>query len=285
MKTISYVLLITALVALGNALPGKAANEVVLNAKQVNSARDIEAAIDTATDHGTRPGVVTLDGRQGRFEYTGDDRSINIYYSNVTLRSLNEAIISNCADGVFFDNVTAHNVTVEGLVFFCTGCGVAANNLGPHHHAVIRNNFFRTGSFPIEILQGDDWTITGNRLETHSDGIHLYETGGTTIRNNNIQAYVGVLLYHSGYDNTVSNNVITATWQGVVLSGKTLRNKVTANKMFHIQDAGIAFTDIVTWNQVTGNQVTCSPEAECVAVRADPINYEQNKIVGNKLMK
>jgi hypothetical protein len=79
MKKFAIFLIIAALFTLGNAPQGKTAAEVVLNASQVTSARDIEMAIDTATANGTRPGIVTLDGSQGKFIYTGDDRSINLY--------------------------------------------------------------------------------------------------------------------------------------------------------------------------------------------------------------
>jgi len=68
--------------------PTRGVKEVVLTASQVASARDIEEAIDQATDYGTHPGIVTLDAREGDFFYTEPDRSINIYCAGVTLRSL-----------------------------------------------------------------------------------------------------------------------------------------------------------------------------------------------------
>ena len=287
MKKIVYLLIVAMLVTLGSAPMGKATSEVVLNASQVTSALDIEHAIDTATAYGTRPGIVTLDGSKGKFEYTGDDRSINLYYSNITLRSFNHATIGNCDDGVFFDDFTVNNILIEGVAFACLGGhAVYAPFLGQHHYVTLRNNYFESGFFPaIDILQGDYWTIKGNQILSLGTGIYLNETGGTLIRNNEIQANIGIVLHHSGYDNIVSQNYITAWWQGIVLSGKTLRNKVTANKMYRIQDSGIVFTDIVAWNQVTGNQITCWPGITCTAVTADPINYDQNNIVGNKVVR
>jgi len=287
MKKISYILILALFVTLGNAPMSRTTAEVTLNASQVTSARDIEQAIDTATAYGTRPGIVTLDGSKGKFEYTGDDRSINIYYSNITIRSFNWATIGNCDDGVFFDDVTANNILIEGVELVClNGHAVYAPFLGKHHFVTLRNNYFESGSAPaINLLQGDYWTITGNQILSMGTGIYLNETGGTLIRKNFIQAYIGVELFNSGYDNIVSNNNITAWHQGVVLSGKTLRNKITANRMFRIQDAGIVFTDIVAWNQVTSNQITCWPGVTCTAVIADPINYDQNKIAGNKILK
>jgi hypothetical protein len=54
-------------------------NVETLTANQVVGANDIEAAIQRATLEGTRPGTVILDGRNGPFVYTVDDRSINIF--------------------------------------------------------------------------------------------------------------------------------------------------------------------------------------------------------------
>jgi len=287
MSKLSILLVIAALFTLGNGPMAAAANEVVLDASQVTSAPDIELAIETATANGTRPGIVTLDSSKGKFEYTGDDRSINITYSNITLRSLNGATIGNCADGVFFDEVTANHIVIEGIRFVCPeGHAVIAPTLAQHHYGILRNNYFETGPNPaVYLLQGDYWTITGNQILSLGTGIFMNETGGTIIRNNRIQANVGVELYNSGYDNTVSKNTITAYWQGVVLSGKTLRNTITGNRMGRIQDSGIVFVDIVAWNRVTNNRIACWPGVKCTAVTADPVNYEQNKIAGNKIVK
>ena len=287
MKKLTYLLVIATLFTLGNAPMSMAIPEITLDASQVTSARDIEMAIDFVTDYGSHPGIVTLDEGKGKFEYTGDDRSINIYYSNVTLRSLNRATIGNCDDGVFFDDMIANNIVIEGVAFVCLGGhSVYAPFLSQHHFVTLRNNYFETGEHPaIAILQGDYWIITRNQIPSLGTGVYLNETGGTLIRNNTIRANIGVELYNSGYDNSVTNNKITAWWQGVVLSGKTLGNQVTANKIYHVQDHGIYFADIVAGNRVTANQITCWPGVECRAVYAEPINYEQNKISGNKLVK
>jgi hypothetical protein len=287
MKKYTYLLVIAIFVTLGNVPISKAVPEVILDASQVTSARDIELAIDFVTDYGSHPGIITLDSKKGKFEYTGDDRSINIYYSNITLRSLNRATIGNCDDGVFFDNTTANNIVIEGVAFICLGGhSIYAPFLGQHHYVIVRNNYFETGPYPaIDILQGDYWTITGNQILSLGSAIYLNETGSTIIRNNQIQGSIGVVLYNSGYDNRVANNKITAWWQGVLIIGKTLGNKITANKIFRVQDSGIYFADIVAGNRVTVNKITCWPGVECQAVYAEPINYEQNKISGNKLVK
>jgi hypothetical protein len=287
MKKFTYLLVIAIFFTLGNTPMSRITSEVVLDASQVTSARDIEMAIDLATNYGTRPGIVTLDGSKGKFEYTGDDRSINIYYSNITLRSLNRATIGNCDDGIFFDDTTTNNIVIKGVAFVCLGGhSIYAPFLGQHHHVTLRNNYFESGTYPaIDILQGDYWKITGNQILSLGSAIFLNETGGTLIRDNKIQGNIGVVLYNSGYDNRVANNKITAWWQGVLISGKTLGNKVTANKIYRVQDYGIYFADIVAGNRVTGNRISCWPGIQCQAVYAEPINYEQNKISGNKLVK
>jgi parallel beta-helix repeat protein len=287
MKKFTHLLIIAMLFTLGNAPMSWTKSEVVLDASQVTSARDIEMAIDTATAFGSRPGIVTLDGSKGKFEYTGDDRSINLYYSNITIRSFNWATIGNCDNGVFFDDTTANNIVIEGVELVClNGHSVYAPFLGQHHNVVLRNNYFESGSAPaINILQGDYWTISGNQILSLGTGIYLNETGGTLIRKNTIQANIGIELYNSGYDNIVTNNNIAGRWQGIVLSGKTLGNIVTLNKLSQIQDAGIVFTDIVAGNRVTGNKIACWPGIPCVAVNADPVNYEQNRIAGNKIVR
>lgn len=287
MKTQIFLLVIAMLLTMGNAPMHPVVHEVVLDASQVASAADIEMAIEIATNYGTQPGIVTLDSSQGEFIYTADDRSINFYFSDITLRSLNQATIGNCADGVFFDDLTANNVVIEGISFVCPeGHGIYAPYLAPHQHASIRNNTFETGPYPaIEILQADFWTITGNHIQSLGTAIYLNETGGTIIRNNHIEGYLGVVLFNSGYDNVVRNNNITAAWQGVLLTGKTLGNRITANKISRVQDVGIYFGDIVAGNHVTANKVACWPGFVCQAVYAESINYQQNKILGNRVVR
>jgi parallel beta-helix repeat protein len=115
--------------------------------------------------------------------------------------------------------------------------------------------------------------------------VYLNETGGTLIRDNTIRGNIGVVLYNSGYDNRVTKNKITGWWQGILINGKTLGNKITANKIYQVQGFGIFFADVVAGNQVTANKITGWPGIQCRAVYAEPINYEQNKIAVNRLAK
>jgi hypothetical protein len=62
-------------------------------------------------------------------------------------------------------------------------------------------------------------------------------------------------------------------------------SKITADRFEHIQEAAIRFIDILVQNQETANQVACRPGVQCAAVVTEPLNYQQNKISGNKLVK
>jgi hypothetical protein len=287
MKTFAYLFIIAALFMMGNGPLSAAVPEVTLDASQVTGARDIEMAIDRATGNGAHPGIVTLDSRKGKFIYTADDRSINIYTSNVTLRSLNGATITNCDDGVFFDNTPANNIVIEGLRFVCLpGHAVIAPYPGQHRNVVLRHNTFEVGNAAaVDVLQGESWTIGGNQILSAGSAIVLNETSQTIIRDNEIRGNIGVDLSNSGTDNRVTNNRITAWWQGLVLRGESYGNKFTANQIDSVQQSGIALTDIVAGNQVTGNRIACWPGIQCQAVDAVPLNYEQNKIAGNTIVK
>ena len=136
---------------------------VTLTADQVSGAMDIELAIARATADGTRPGTLILDGAAGAFVFTSDDRSINIAVSNLQLLGANFAVIENCADGLFFDDVPGGNVLVEGISFICDGGGVAG--LTPFERVVLRGNYFQVGGMGITIHgTPSHWTISGNKF-------------------------------------------------------------------------------------------------------------------------
>ena len=182
---------------------------VVVTASQVAGANDIEYAIEVATQNGTRPGTVILDASDGPFIYTGADRSINIYYSNVTLRSENGAEIVNCADGIFFDNFTTRKVLIEGIAFDCTGVGIIAP-WGIHEQLTVRHNAIRS-----------------------LVGISLNQIHGAQIIGNNITAELwGIALNPGTNDNKIISNEISGVQQsGIYLEEDTFNNKVHGNKV------------------------------------------------------
>ncbi len=57
--------------------------------------------IKTATANGARPGMVILDGLKRPSILITDDRSINIFVSDLALHDVDNAIISACDYGLF----------------------------------------------------------------------------------------------------------------------------------------------------------------------------------------
>lgn len=285
MKTLLVVLLLGLLPLLTAATP--APGEVTLTARDVISAPDIEEAIKVATNYGTRPGIVTLDARDGPFTYDHPDKSINIFYSGVTLRSLNGAVITNCVDGVFFDNMPLRDVTIQGISFHCTACGVLIPwDVYEAHRVTIRDNTFDVNDVSIGITLGRDVTIAGNSANSVgiSDAINLHDTTGARIVDNDLRGYTGVLLDGAG-GSQVTDNRIEAAGRGIVLQGRSDGNKVDGNRIWGVQSAGIDFAGEGTGNKVHGNRVTCAPGAACLAVNASPEAQAQNRISGNKLAR
>jgi len=282
MKALLIVLLVAVSPALLGAAP--APNEVVLMARDVISARDIEEAIKVATNYGTRPGIVTLDARDGPFTYDHPDKSINIFYSGETLRSLNGATITNCDDGVFFDDFPLQDVAVEGITFRCVGGGVQIPWARYEcRSVVIRGNTFDVEGVGIGITLGRHVTIFRNSV-AGADAIRLHGTTGATVTRNDLRGRQGVLLDDSG-GNRLTGNRIRAEWQGVLLVGSSGENEIEGNSIRGVQAAGVAFIGNGSGNKVHGNRVTCAPGAACLAVDAPPSAWETNRISGNRLAK
>ena len=286
MKKIALLLSITMLFTLGNAPMGGSISEITLNASQVISASDIESAIETVTDNGTHPGIVTLDSSQGDFIYTGDDRSINIYYSNVTLRSKNGAVITNCGDGIFFDDFVTDNIVIEGVRFIGENGVIAA--YGTHRNVTIKNNVFITNNFAISAQGADGWIITGNHAVSESTVIHMLDTSEAVIANNALigptQGF-GIHLENS-IGNSIRQNMIVNGSHGVVIGFDSSANRVIENRIYLVGESGILFQGNNEYNSVLANKVNCQPNVECVIVKVEsPPLSTTNKVRGNKLLK
>lgn len=256
---------------------GAEQNTITLTADQVDSADDIEAAIKRATAEGTRPGTVILDGRNGAFVFTGADRSLNIFVSNLTLRGVNQGVIMNCGDGLFFDNFPLKNILVEGIKFDCEGGGVAAS--GAFENVTLYKNIFRAGRNGIGMVgASSDWLIAENVIEAGQSGIEITGAKKIVITNNHISGNIGITLRHCSQFQ-VQKNVIQASYQGVRLVQESRKNLVQMNTILGVSQSGIALESGVTGNQILANSVSCAPGTSCLAVDATPETAEMNTIV------
>ncbi len=272
-----FLLFIPFQTAAGYSLDNKA---VTLTAKQVDGAEDIEAAIQQATLGGTRRGTVTLDGRDGAFVFTGSDRSINLFVSNLTLLGANQAVIQNCDDGLFFDDFPLKNILVEGIVFLCAGDGLEA--AGSFQNVTLRSNMFQAGANGIAISGASSgWLVTGNVIQAGADGILMNGAQKMVVSGNHISGATGISM--QGCDQSQARqNAIQAQQQGLLLGQGATRNIVQANTVIGASLAGVVLDPGVTGNRVLFNRVLCAFEAKCQAVRAAANEMEMNTIRGNQ---
>ena len=255
---------------------GSEQNAITLTADQLDSADDIEAAIKRATAEGARPGTVILDGRKGSFVFTGDDRSLNIFVSNLTLLGVNQAVIKNCGDGLFFDNFPLKNILVEGIEFICEGDGVAGSV--SFEDVTLFKNIFRAGRTGIGLGGASSgWLIVDNVIEAERAGIEINGAISIVIANNHISGNNGIILRQCS-QSRVEGNIIQASYQGVLLDQESWRNLLQRNTILGVSNSGIALGSDVTDNQILANKVSCAPGTSCLIVDATPEVAEMNTI-------
>ena len=255
-------------------------NVITLNAGQVDSADDIEAAIINVTAQGARPGTVILDGRSGPFVFSGLDRSLNIFVSNLVLRGVNQAVIKNCDDGLYFDDFPLAHILVEGIAFFCNGNGVVAS--GAFRDVTLRDNIFQAGNNGIGTGGlSSGWLITDNLIQAGLDGIRIKGAEKMVISNNHLSGNIGIALLQCSQFQ-VRRNAIQAAYQGVLIGQESWKNRVQANTVLGVSASGIALEPGVTGNWVLANRVVCAPGASCLTIDALPEVAEVNKIAGNQ---
>jgi hypothetical protein len=255
-------------------------NVITLTADQVDSADDIEAAIIQVTAQGKRAGTVILNGRKGHFVFTGEDRSLNLFVSNLILRGENRAAIENCDDGLFFDDFPLKHILVEGIAFLCSGDGAEAS--GAFQDVTLRNNLFQAGNNGISLGgSSSGWLIRDNLIQAGGDGIRMAGASKVVISNNHLAGNIGVVLLQCS-QSQVRRNAIRAVYQGVLLGQESWQNMVQANMILGVSAAGIALEPGVNGNRVLVNRVLCAAGANCQTVDAAPEVAEMNKIVGNQ---
>lgn len=259
----------------------KPVNTVTLTALEVVSGSDIEQAILLATGYGSHPGTVILDSSEGDFVFSEADKTINIFVSDVTLMSKNAARIIDCEGAINFDAVPAHNVTIEGIQFICSGDGFFSS--GYYNSGIkILNNLISVPGYGLDLGSIGDSTIKNNVIQAGT-GIHISDTSNQVrIQRNWITAEsIGIFL-HDVDQNQVVNNQIRAGWQGVLLGNGSDKNMVTANKISNVNQSGIALEGNNHNNQIHGNRVACAPESACLVIDASIEGFGQNNIHGNR---
>ena len=261
------------------AAKGRSENSIRLYADQVSGANDIEAAIIAVTADGKRPGTVILDGWHGPFIFSGEDRTINIFVSNLKIRGENQAILQNCASGLFFDTFPVHDIAVENISFHCEVDGVIVP--GTVQNVSLRNNVFQASNFGVGVGGASSgWVITDNQIQA-DNGIMLEGVSNSTITNNRITAINAVMLVNSS-GCTVRNNALQGEFLGVSLEQGAWQNQVQANWISGVSMGGIHLDLGVYDNLVVGNKVRCGPGLTCLVIDAAPEAMEANQIEGNR---
>lgn len=281
MKPTIFFLILTLLLIPTRSAMAKASPEqaiITLTADQVTSAIDIENAMHQVTAEGTRPGMVVLDGRKGAFVFSGIDRAINIFFSNLTLRGVNNAALPN-TDGIYIDHVPADNLVIEGLAMRCSGDCVGM--VGIHNQVTIRDNLFQAGGMGIGVAYGKDWCISGNTIQAQNFAIFLIFTERAVVTQNHLGGSIGIVVEGASLSK-IQRNTISSGWQGILLNGEAYKNQVIDNSMLGIQQAGVSLEPGVSENRIYKNRVVCALAASCLTVDASPESIKLNHITGNR---
>lgn len=253
---------------------------IILNASQVTSAVDIETAIRSATAEGTRFGIVVLDGREGEFRLTGDDRSINIFVSNLILRGVNRAAVQGCDDGLFFDDFPLKHITVSEIAFYCNGDGIEAS--GKFTDVILKNNIIQAKKTGISVAGGSSqWKIMGNLVLAGEDAVRLTAVEKVVITGNHIAGTTAIMLFQSS-NCLINDNSMQASTQGVLLGQEAWQNIIQNNSILGVNAAGIGLEPGVSGNGVLDNWVLCALETTCQTVDAASEIVEMNTITGNR---
>lgn len=258
-----------------------ASGTVRLTAADVTSAGDIEVAIHQATQWGTRPGTVILDGSQGPFVYQveeGNDYTINIFYSNVTLIGKNNAVFTN-SEGIFFDELPADHIQFKNFTMHCTTDCIISG--GTHQDVQIQNVTLYAVGLGIQVAQTQNWSIRNNKIMAGGTAVQVIDAQLIKIIHNRLTAYIPVMLQDTT-NCQVTQNDLKGQWQGVLLTSPSSANMVNRNRIKGVESAGIALEPGTSENMIIRNQVTCALGVDCLTVDADEQTWLVNHIVGNR---
>jgi hypothetical protein len=284
MKTKSIYLVLAIFVLLGSGFTGPTWSNlpgmIRLTAEQVSSAQDIEAATHQATAWGTRSGTVILDGSLGPFVFTeneGDDRTINIFYSNLALRGENGAILAN-SDGIFFDDVRADRILIADFSMNCLAdCIVSWGN---HKDVRIQNMELHAGANGIQIAQTQKWSVYNNKIFASSAAVQVIEASSIKIVRNQLTGYIPISFVRTENCAAVQNQ-LQGQWQGVLLTAQSSSNMVNRNQIKGVESSGVALEPGAYENMIIRNQVSCAAGAACLTVDADELTLAANHVIGN----
>jgi hypothetical protein len=241
---------------------------VTLTREDVDSAQDIEAAINAATHFGTTPGKVILDGRKGGFTYTGSDRTINLGVSNLALVGVNGATIENCNGGgaIQFDPLPVRNVLIENLTFNCASGGIFVTDPSRRENITIRDNVFNTQGAAIFLLNLVDGKIFNNTIDAGGtevaaiflNGARNSEIVGNRITDADAGIHLGTEADLDSTGNRVIANRISDAVVGIQLQGNAARNAILLNRisLSAAGHTGISLGDGTHNNRVHFNQVS-----------------------------
>jgi hypothetical protein len=232
-----------------------APGRVILTAVMVRSAIDIEQAIVQATDGGTRPGLVILDGRDGPFNYAPDaeDLEVNIFVSNLVLRGVRKAILQGSA--IRLDGMALHNITIKDLEMHCPQDCILSRD-GPRQSVIVSRNSLQAVNNGIDIVRAGGWQIKNNRVIAGQVSVHLVSVTEISVRNNHLQAYIPVMLEQSDHCR-INRNTLIAERHGVHLAIDSQANQVIANFIRSVQGPGIGLQEGTQDNDVHANGVEC----------------------------
>ncbi len=132
---------------------------------------------------------------------------------------IGEDVIIDSAVAIWAKGITLENVTIKKS--FITGNTIQINPVGIN--AIIRNvNIKASPSGTAIAAFADNITITDSTIDA-GDGVGIFATNTTTIKNNTLKVTAGGLAIHTGKAGTVKNNTINGTdGTGILVSNGTL---------------------------------------------------------------